>query len=113
WDTLPDRPDAMTDGALSGTADPLAGKPRRSILLGDIPAGGRNIPVRLERVAAPDGEPVWLVAAQTVDNIPLLYRAHGPGWIHRQVPDWARERTWGQVARWQWIALALLAVAAP
>lgn len=113
WEGLPDRRDGMTTGSAIGEASPMAGQARKSIRLGSIDADGRSIPIRVQRLQPPEGDPVWLFSAQTVDNIPLLYEAHGPGWLDRQMPSWARERGWGRVSVWKWIALCIVAVAAP
>jgi small-conductance mechanosensitive channel len=108
WSTIPDRPDGMGAPSLLGTQSPMAGQPRRSILLGTISFNGRDMPIRIERVKPQDGDPVWLFAAQTVDNINPLYDAKGPSWLARQVPTWSRSRTFWRVPMWQWIALAIL-----
>ncbi|MFP4053845.1 MAG: hypothetical protein ACLFV7_08280, partial [Phycisphaerae bacterium] len=108
WSLLPDRPDALDTGSLLSSGDPMAGKPRRSIQLGNIPLDGRNVPVRVERIKPEDGEPVWLFAAQTVDNIDPLYEARGPSWFARQAPEWSRTRLLWRVPMWQWLAVVLL-----
>lgn len=113
WEALPDRPDGMVDFVPLGGDNPLVGQPRKSIRLGSIEVEGREIPVRVERVRAGTGEAVWLVSAQTVSNIELLYEAHGPGWLQRQMPEWAQKRVWGRVALWKWIVLVATLIIAP
>jgi small-conductance mechanosensitive channel len=112
WDRLPDRRDGVTDGAaLGNNGSPLAGEPRRSISLGTIGLDSRDVPVRIERVkpTAVDADPIWLIAAQTVDNIDALYERHGPSWLSRQMPEWAQTRGPNGVRVWQWIALGIAA----
>lgn len=113
WEALPDRADGMIDYVPLGGSNPLVGKPRKSIRLGGVDVGGREVPVRVERVRASGREPVWIFSAQSVDNIPMLYEAHGPGWLEKQIPAWAKERTWWRVALWKWIVLAATLVIAP
>lgn len=114
WDSLPDRPDGMLEGnGFGSNTDPMIGSHRRSIRIGDVELDGRDIPICVHRVKATGNEPVWLFSAQTVDNIEALYSEYGPGWLDRNMPDWARARGWGRVAIWKWIVLAGTMVIAP
>ncbi len=112
WDELPDRPDGVLEESY-GSNDPLAGQPRRSIRLGSISVDGRSVPVHVHRLQPPTGDPRWLFSAHTVDNIPALWEAHGPSWIARRMPEWARERGPGRIHVWQWIGLLLTLGFAP
>lgn len=113
WESLPDRADGMDDRDLIASDDAFAGKARRSIRLGSIDADGRSIPIRIQRVKPEGQDPVWVFSAQTVDNIKSLYATHGPGWVDRNMPEWARERWLGRIAVWKWIILALSIFLAP
>lgn len=112
WESLPDRPDGVVEPGPLGEGGPLVGVPRRSIRLGDIAIDGREVPIRVHRVKAPNQDPIWLFSAQTVDNIDALYEAHGPSWVARAMPAWASGRVWG-VQLWQVVALAATLAAAP
>jgi small-conductance mechanosensitive channel len=111
WSQLPDRPDGTEAGSMLSSGGPMEGTPRRSIQLGTISLNGRAIPVRVERVKAVDSnQPVWLFAAQTVENIDRLWDARGPSWLARQAPEWSRQRLLWRVPLWQWLALLMLVV---
>ena len=108
WEGLPDRPDGASDQGM-GQNDPLLGQPRRSLRLGQLTIDERDVVLRLQRVRVGDGSPVWVVSAQTVENVPALYDAFGPGPIDRAVPEWARVQVLGQTPIWTWLALLLSA----
>ncbi len=113
WSLLPDRRDGVNEGSMMGTNAPMAGQPRRSIALGEIGLEDRAVPIRLQRVIAGDTQPRWVFSAQTVANIDELYARHGPSPVAERLPGWARERWWGRLQVWQWLALGALLVAAP
>lgn len=112
WGSLPDRPDGMLEAGPLGQAPPLAGKPRRSMRLGWVSMPDRRVPVRLDRVKPRDGEPRWLVSAQTVVNVPMFYEQHGPKAIAQSMPEWARTRGPGRVPLWQLFAALLVTLTA-
>lgn len=113
WGRLPDRPDGVIIGSSLGGEDPMAGQVRRSLELGTISVHDRDVPIQVHRVKAPDADPVWLFSAHTVDNIEELWEAHGPSWLARQMPSWARERGPLRIPVWQWIGLLLALLLAP
>ena len=51
---------------------------------------------------------MWVFSANTVENIPKFYEQFGPGPIDRAVPEWALARPVGEIALWEWGALALV-----
>ena len=61
---------------------------RMRMKVGILDLDGRPVSIRLNRIAAGDSAPVWVFAAQTVDNIPSLYLQHGPTAFERFLPDW-------------------------
>ncbi|WP_179759066.1 mechanosensitive ion channel family protein [Hoeflea halophila] len=108
WEDIPDRPDG-----LDITASPkalMAGQPRRSIRLALIDLEDRPVPIRLERVKPADGAPVWVFAAQTVENLPALHELYGENWFEESLPDWARKQVATGLAAWQLIATPLLLI---
>ena len=109
WEGLPDRPDGAEDPTM-GQSGPLVGEPRRSLRVGVLTVGERDVTVRLQRVRVGNEAPVWVVSPQTVENVPALYEAFGPGPVDRAVPAWARVEVLGQTPLWTW--LVLLAAAA-
>jgi small-conductance mechanosensitive channel len=105
WDAIPDRPDGQIEASPGGD-NPLAGKPRRSILLGTMAVDGRDAEIRLQRVKVGEADPVWVFAAQTVDNIPELYERFGPTELDRQMPEWAKIQLPGNIPLWEWLIIA-------
>lgn len=113
WGRLPDRPDGLEVGSVLGQQDPMAGRMRRSLHLGSIEVAGRSIPIGLQRVKPRAGAPVWLFSAHTVDNVDVLWEAHGPSWLANQMPGWARQRGYMRVPLWQWLGVIATLVLAP
>ncbi len=109
WSDVIDRPDALD--ANGSSDDPVAGQARRSLRLWLLELEDRAVEIRLNRVKAPDSEPVWVFSRQTVANIDALYRAYGPTPLEALFPANLRmEAFWG--LRW-WEVLTLpLAIAA-
>ncbi|MEY8842174.1 hypothetical protein AB9K41_24345, partial [Cribrihabitans sp. XS_ASV171] len=75
WNDLTDRPDGWITGA---EKEPGTGRARRSILLSLMELGDRPVPLRLNRVKPETGDPVWVVARQSVRDIPALYDRFQP-----------------------------------
>ncbi|MXO95090.1 mechanosensitive ion channel [Erythrobacter aquimaris] len=106
WTALPDRPDAV-DTATS-SEDPMAGVPRRSITIGRLALDKRSVPIRIARVQAPDGEPLWVFSRQTVDNVPALYEVYGPTAFEEMLPAPLRKQAFWTLAWWEVIALPII-----
>jgi len=91
WDQVSDNPEGdSTDG------------PRIDVI-GTIPVGGTNIPVRLVR--SPDG--TWQFGSGVVAAIPELYKLYGPGWLGEHVPAVLTQFGFLDLAAWQWLGLLL------
>ncbi|MGJ8569516.1 MAG: mechanosensitive ion channel family protein [Hoeflea sp.] len=110
WEDIPDRPDGLD--VTARPKDPMAGKPRRSLRLALIDLDDRPVPIRLARVKPAGGDPVWVFAAQTVENLPALYQLYGKSWLEQSLPDWAREQVIVGIAAWQLIAMPALLISA-
>ena len=106
WDELPDRPDGQIDITTS-TNKSVAGTPRRSIKFGTIDFEKRNITFRLQRIKYKKEGPIWLISAQTVENIEPLYKEYGPRKLDRVIPDWISFQVFG-VPIWKIIGTLLL-----
>lgn len=104
WAGLSARPDAMQE---HGANSALAGKPRRDIGLKLAQIDGQAYEIRLARYKAEEGAPVWLFTPQTVDNIPVLYRAYGPAAFEAYIPENLRKRVAG-LRLWEWLLLPLM-----
>ena len=106
WATLPDRPDAVDTTTTS--KDPMSGVARRSLTIGQLELSNRTVPIRLARVQAPGGEPVWVFSRQTVENVPALYAVYGPSKFEKSLPPALREQAFWTLAWWEVIALPLI-----
>ena len=69
------------------------------------------MPIRIARVQAPGGEPVWVFSRQTVANVPALYEAYGPTRFEKALPPLLREQAFWTLAWWEVIALPLILLA--
>lgn len=108
WGSLSDRPDGQTDFSTS-TNKAIAGKPRRSIVFGEIDLDGRDVVLRLQRVKYQDNSPFWTIAPNAVENIDALYAVYGPRKLDRMMPDWARLEFWGMPI-WKFTGMLLLLI---
>ena len=106
WDQLSDRPDGQIDFSTS-TNKAIAGKPRRSISFGKTELDNRDVDFRIQRVKYENKSPVWLISAQTVENIEPLYKNYGPRKLDRMVPKWFSFEILG-VPIWKLIGTILL-----
>lgn len=110
WSRLMDRPDGMDAMASSDSA--VAGEPRRSILLALIDLDDHPVSIRLNRLKAPDADPVWLFAPQSIANVPALFQRYGPNRFERALPDPLRDVAFWGLRWWETVALPLLIFAA-
>lgn len=88
WDALSDRPDGQMDISTT-TNQGIAGKPRRSVVFGEVELDGRDIVLRVQRIRYKEYGALWLISANTVDNIEPLYENYGPRKLDRMMPEWA------------------------
>ncbi len=88
WSNLPDRPDGLAE--IASSDNPVAGQPRRSIRFGLLEIDDRDAELRLDRIRVGDGSPIWLVSAQTVENVPDLYDAYAPSEYEQLLPEWLK-----------------------
>ena len=111
WSTLLDRPDALQ--SQGGDTEAMAGSPRRSLLLRDLPMDPVPAEIRLNRIQ-PDGadQPQWVFPAETVRDVPALHADYGPSRLELSLPQTMREKTAGGLMRWEWIGLPILIAAA-
>ncbi|WP_299235322.1 mechanosensitive ion channel domain-containing protein [uncultured Halomonas sp.] len=101
---LSSRRDAMVED-MSGK-HPLAGQARRNLLLTSLEADGESHAIRIARYQAGDQEPVWLITPDTLAFIPVLYKAYGPSWLERHIPE-PFQRSLGMLRLWEWLAIPL------
>ncbi|WP_432410755.1 mechanosensitive ion channel family protein [Rasiella sp. SM2506] len=88
WDALSDRPDGQIDMSTT-TNQAIAGKPRRSVVFGNVDLDGRDIVFRVQRVRYKEFGALWLISANTVENIEPLYAQYGPRKLDRMMPEWS------------------------
>ena len=110
WDALSDRPDGQIDISTT-TNQAIAGKPRRSVVFGEVQLGERDIVMRVQRIRYKEYGALWLISANTVENIEDLYQEYGPRKLDKMMPEWSRVHFLGfQV--WKFLGIALLLVMA-
>lgn len=102
--SLSGRPDAAIEDP-SGQ-HPLAGEPRRNLLLASLTANGETYDIRLGRYRVDDQEPVWLVMPDSVSSIPVLYEDYGPSLLEQHIPE-SFKTSFGILKLWEWIAIPL------
>ncbi len=77
--------------------------------VGEISLAGVQVPIKLQRIPSPPGA-AWVFSRSTVQSIPELYDAHGPGVIGERLPAWSHRVGFWHMALWQWIALCVAAL---
>lgn len=112
WTSLSDRPDGVNDQRNGDPKSDHSEEPRRAVPLGSFDLDGREVVVRMHRVAPAGVEPVWMFTPETVAAIPALYATFGPGPVDHFVPDWARAQVLGHTPLWAWGALGALLIGA-
>ena len=110
WDALSDRPDGQIDISTT-TNQAIAGKPRRSVVFGEVELDGRDIVLRVQRMRYKEFGALWLISANTVDNIEPLYDAYGPRKMDRLMPEWANVPFLG-ISLWKLISTIILGLLA-
>ncbi|MDX1761810.1 MAG: mechanosensitive ion channel family protein [Christiangramia sp.] len=106
WEDLSDRPDGQIDISTT-TNKAVAGKPRRSVTFGNAELDNRDIAFRLQRIKYKNNSPIWLISAQTVENIEPLYKKFGPRKLDRMIPNWISFKVFG-VPVWKIVATFFL-----
>jgi small-conductance mechanosensitive channel len=107
---VPDRPNGAFDKKTSSEsetdrADGLGERPRRSIMVDDVPMSIGNVEIRLERFKSHDGDPVWLFSPRMVTKIEAMYKRHGPGPLFERLPYTIKQGLVRDSAGWQWLLL--------
>lgn len=105
WNMIPDRPDGQSAMA-SAANKAIAGKPRKSILFGTTALSEREGDFRLERVKSKNSPPIWLIAANTVENIEPLYAQYGPRKFDRLISEWSKSEILG-LSVWKLVLVVL------
>ncbi|CAN0578801.1 unnamed protein product, partial [Ectocarpus sp. 12 AP-2014] len=104
WKSLSDRP----DGILAHSANAPDG-PERSVLIWSTDLPDRTVPIRLNRIKTPEGDPVWVFSRQTVGNLPALIDEHGPSELEKYLPEPLRKRSVGGLFVWEILAVPIVA----
>jgi MscS family membrane protein len=75
---------------------------------GVIDVEGQNIGLRLKRVHLRPAAPVWLISAETVAQIPEIYRQVGFPALESRLPEYLVNTHVLAMPLWQWIAAVIL-----
>ncbi|MBX9603366.1 MAG: mechanosensitive ion channel family protein [Bryobacteraceae bacterium] len=105
----------VLDKTFSGSLETLSNRAEGSIedgrpdqeRAGQFTAGDREADFILVRVLHPTYGQIWLIANETVRQVPALYAEVGPPAFVERLPSWMTERHIWSMALWQWIAIAL------
>ncbi|WP_203292728.1 mechanosensitive ion channel family protein [Luteirhabdus pelagi] len=108
WDGLSDRPDGQIDISTT-TNKAIAGKPRRSVVFGEVVLNDRDIVMRVQRVRYKEFGAFWAISANTVENIEPLYAEYGPRKLDRMMPDWARIK-WLGFPVWKLVGIIVILI---
>lgn len=79
--------------------------------VGVVRADGEEIDLFVERTEGPDGGPIWLFSAETIETIAAV-TVEESLFVDRIMPDFLQNKLWGGVPIGQWLALLLIAVLA-
>jgi len=79
------------------------GLPRSRDLVGQIQAGKKRYDILLQYVPREDGVLIWKISKKTVRNIPVLYKAHGYGYIGEKLSEIFPVSSFIGLEIWQWI----------
>ncbi|MBB3139901.1 mechanosensitive ion channel family protein [Halomonas organivorans] len=101
---LPSRRDAMIVDP-SGQ-HPMAGQPRRNLLLTSLEAAGQTHNIRLARYRVGEQDPVWLITPDSLSYVSALYAEYGPSWLEDHMPP-RLQVPLGELRLWEWIALPI------
>jgi MscS family membrane protein len=71
-------------------------------------ANGERVDIYLARVTPPTGPAIWLVAADTVGDIPRMYEHAGLPQIERRLPKILTSASFGELPLWVPLALLIL-----
>ena len=107
---IPDRPNGALDAKTGSQSsdergDPTHGRPRRSILVDDVPMRFGSAEIRIERVKPHEGDPAWLFSPRTVTKIEDIYERHGPGPLFARLPSSMQQGLVRDSVKWQWVLL--------
>lgn len=107
WSDLPDRPDGVD--TVASSRNPVAGEPRRSIIIAILSVGEREAEIRINRIKPEGAAPVWLIADTTVYDVNALYGQYGPSPFEQDfLPGWMSERAVLGLRVWEFLALPLV-----
>ncbi|MFN2426646.1 MAG: mechanosensitive ion channel family protein [Candidatus Binatia bacterium] len=83
------------------------GLPRAKESVGHIESQQGEVPIRMERLAQPNGTRSWKFDASTVASVPALHEEFGPGLIGQVLPPVFFSVSFLDVQLWQWVGLLL------
>ncbi|WP_405252500.1 mechanosensitive ion channel family protein [Dokdonia sp. Asnod3-C12] len=106
WEGISDRLDGQVDITTS-TNKNISGKPRRSVVFGEVALENRDAVLRLQRVKLKEWGAFWIISANTVENIEPLYAIYGPRKLDRVMPGWSKVGVLG-IPIWKIIGTILL-----
>src|SRR6185295_12813453 len=73
--------------------------------IGPINVEAQKFYIELVRMPNKDSGPIWLISAESLDEIPLIASALGKTWIERSMPAWMLEREMLGISLAHWAVL--------
>ena len=83
--------------------DGLTNRDRICIAVGEL----GPVDMLIDRVERSQGDPIWLISAVTLRQIPDLYDDIQTPWLERQVPRWMVTSQWLSIPLYRWITILL------
>jgi MscS family membrane protein len=75
--------------------------------VGVVKTESGTLDILLERVTRPDGTPIWLFSAATIQGVPAAYKEIRPFWFEKLMWAPLRETRYLDVPLWQWLGIPL------
>jgi MscS family membrane protein len=105
--------DAAFAGSLKNVSTQPQGVPQEGVApdhqrLGTIASGDVEAELDLVRVNDPNSGKIWLIASDTLAEVPELYDQVEARQVERKLPHWVVKHQLAGMPLWQWLALILL-----
>ncbi len=103
FDRLSSQPEGRLDDDLPPNLEQVA----------EVKGERAAVPILLDRVERRGQGAIWLVSAQTLNQVPTLYRELEQSWIERLMPPEWRDFRILTLPLWQWVLFLLAILAVP
>ena len=94
----------ISDDSNGRTGDEL---PPNLDRIGVINTNDEPLPIYLERTEDPDGAPLWLFSAETLQALPIITDTDSALAVNQYLPDFLLTHKWGNVPIGHWLVIVL------